>query len=92
MDNALKLPFLQICNNAGKPSKEIVDAKTNMSMFDTVIQEPPSVGYNAKTGYIEDLILAGIIEPTKSNRCALQNAASVVNQILSSQFMIVDTL
>lgn len=50
------------------------------------------MGYNARTGLVEDLAVAGIIEPTKSNRCALENAASVVKSILGSKYMITDTL
>jgi len=73
----------QLCINSGASFGDIVKQIEN---------SPASCGYNAKTGKIENLVASGIIEPTKSNRCALQNAASVVCQILSSQYMIVDTL
>ena len=76
-------PLEQICTNAGQNSKSIINE---------VLQSSANFGYNAKTDVIEDLVLAGVIEPTKSNRCALQNAASVVNQILLSQYLITDTL
>ncbi len=79
----LEAPLSQICTNVGADAEGIV-AK--------VYQAEGDVGYNAKTGVVEDLVKAGVIEPTKSNRCALQNAASVCCQILSSDFMITDTL
>ncbi len=75
--------LLQICTNAG------IDP---LPIFTKVIESKGNIGYNAKTGVIEDLFEAGIIEPTKSNRCALQNAASVCCQILSSQYLITDCL
>lgn len=82
---ALHASLKQICINAEiDPNiilKEIIDAGKEVG-----------IGYNAKTGKVEDLIEAGIIEPTKSNRCALQNAASVVCAILTSQFLITDKL
>lgn len=83
--NSLKTPLAQICINAGIPLN-------NGDLVGLLINEKENIGYNAKTGIVEDLVLAGIIEPTKSNRCALQNAASVVCAILTSSFMITDTL
>ena len=57
-----------------------------------MLSQKGNFGYNARTLEIEDLVKAGIIEAVKSNRCALQNAASVAAQILTSQFVITDTL
>ena len=61
-------------------------------ILEQIIESTDYIGYNAKTGQIEDLVKAGIIEPTKSNRCALENAASIVKKILSSKYAISDTL
>jgi chaperonin GroEL len=83
LDDALIKPLLQICENAGSDGDSILNK---------VRDAADNFGYNAKTNTIEDLVKSGIIEPTKSNRCALQNAASVVCQILSSQYMITDCL
>lgn len=80
---ALQKPIIQICENAGIDSTDILNQLRVKNFTD---------GYNARTGEIEDLVENGIIEPTKSNRCAIQNAASVVCAILSSKFMITDTL
>lgn len=75
--------LLQICENSGVDGGIILDE---------VLKNEGHFGYNAKSGKVEDLVKAGIIEPTKSNRCALQNAASVVCTILSSKYIITDTL
>jgi len=76
--------LVQICRNAG--------LDMNYVTSDILSKVSGNFGYNARTGYVEDLVLTGIIEPAKSNICALQNAASVCCAILSSRFMITDTL
>ncbi len=47
-------------------------------------------GYNAATGEYEDLVKAGVIDPTKVTRTALQNAASVATLLLTSDALIAD--
>jgi chaperonin GroEL len=84
LGKAMLMPISQICNNGGKDYDDIFK---EVSFADN-----KNIGYNAKEDRVEDLVKAGIIEPLKSNRCALQNAASVVNQILSSQYVITDSL
>lgn len=81
---SLYKPLEQICINAGVSYIDKID----------FLSSPKGIGlgYNAKSDAIEDLVKAGIIEPTKSNRCALQNAASVVCAILTSQYMVTDCL
>jgi len=81
--SVLAKPLTQICINSEKNPQEVIDL---------VLSEEGNIGYNAKTDNVEDLSVSGIIEPVQSNIYALQNAASVVCQILSSQYMIVDTL
>lgn len=81
--NVLESPLLQICKNAG------VDG---VSILEKVKAAEGDVGYNAKTDEIEDLVKAGIIDPKKVLRCALQNAASSAGMILTSEVLIVDTL
>ena len=76
-------PLRQICKNAGVNSDDIlIDVNSRSDNF----------GYNAKTDVVEDLILAGIIDPVKVLRCALQNAASSAGMILTSEVLIVDFL
>jgi chaperonin GroEL len=48
------------------------------------------MGYNAQTDKYEDLVKAGIIDPTKVSRLALQNAASVASLLLTTEAMIAD--
>lgn len=47
-------------------------------------------GYNAMTGTYEDLIVAGVIDPCRVSRCALQNAVSVAGMILTTQAILVE--
>jgi chaperonin GroEL len=47
-------------------------------------------GYNAATGVYEDLVKAGVIDPTKVTRTALQNAASIAGLMLTTEAMISD--
>lgn len=79
LDSSLK----QICINAGV---DCHDKVTQVRMANG------PVGYNAKKGVIEDLQAAGIIDPKKVVRCALQNAASSAGMILTSEVLIVDTM
>lgn len=50
-----------------------------------------NVGFNAKTGIVEDLLQAGVIDPVKVLRCSLQNAASAAGNLLISEAIICDT-
>jgi len=79
LDNVMKAPIMQLCKNAGVTG-----------VVEEVVAANGSIGFNAKTGKIENLEDAGIIEAVKSNRCAIQNAASVACQILTSQYIITD--
>ena len=49
------------------------------------------LGYNVATDTYVDLLEAGIIDPTKVTRCALQNAGSVAGMLLTTECLIVDT-
>jgi chaperonin GroEL len=69
---ALEAPLRQIANNAGQEGSVIVE---------TVKGKAFPVGYNALTGELEDLIQAGIIDPAKVVRSALQDAASIAGMI-----------
>lgn len=48
------------------------------------------VGYNAMTDKYENLVEAGVIDPAKVTRCALQNAASVAGMVLTTQAIVVE--
>lgn len=81
VQRALKAPLTQICLNAGVDPKEVIN--------DVTISDG-TIGYNAQTGKIEDLMESGIIDATKVLRCAITNAASVAGLILTSECMIVE--
>jgi chaperonin GroEL len=83
ISKSLKEPLRQICINAGINEAMILEA---------VLESDQNQGYNAKSDKVEDLLKAGIVDPTKVLRCALQNAASVATMILTSEAMIVDTM
>ncbi|MBU2499022.1 MAG: chaperonin GroEL [Proteobacteria bacterium] len=78
---SLEEPVRQIANNAGFEGSVVVqrvrDGKGNF-------------GFNAETGEYEDLMKAGIIDPTKVTRFALQNAASVAGLLMTTEAMIAE--
>ena len=59
-------------------------------MANTVKSFKGAKGFNAATEEYEDLIKAGVIDPTKVTRTALQNAASVASMLLTTECMIAD--
>jgi chaperonin GroEL len=78
---ALEEPVRQIANNAGFEGSVVVEkVKTEKSGF----------GFNAETGVYEDLMKAGVIDPTKVTRFALQNAASVASLLLTTEAMVAE--
>ena len=78
---AVQEPLRMISENAGVEASIVVDKVLNNS---------GSFGYNAAADKYEDLIAAGIIDPTKVERTALQNAASVSSLMLTTEAMIAD--
>lgn len=78
---SLEGPIKQIAENAGKDGAEIIAQLKNQS---------DTVGYNAKTDVIEDLVKAGVIDPTKVVRYALQSAASIASMILTTEGIVAD--
>ena len=79
---SIEEPLRQISSNAGLEGSVIVnEVKGN---------KDTSWGYNARDGKFEDLVAAGIIDPTKVTRSALQNAASVSGMLLTTETMIAD--
>jgi len=78
---ACQSPLNWIATNSGKNGR-LVCAK--------VAQEKGNVGYNAPHDRFEDLVQAGVIDPTKVVRCALENAASIATLLLTSGALIAD--
>ncbi|MFA6186821.1 MAG: chaperonin GroEL [Phycisphaerae bacterium] len=77
--NALKAPTKQIVDNGGEDGDVIV-AK--------LLEKTGNIGYNANTSEFVDMVEAGIIDPAKVARCALQNAASVAGLMLTTNVLI----
>jgi chaperonin GroEL len=77
---ALEEPLRQIVANAGKEGAVIVEKVR--------AEKNPNVGYNAATETFEDLVAAGVIDPAKVTRCALQNAASIAGLMLTTEALI----
>jgi len=79
---ALEEPIRQIAENAGVEGSVVVDKVRQNTT--------PTFGLNAATEEYVDMIKAGIIDPTKVARCALQNAASVSGLMLTTEVMITE--
>lgn len=78
---AIEAPLKQLCANAGVDGGVVV-AK--------VIEGQGNEGYNVATGAYEDLVKAGVVDPTKVTRTALQNASSVAGLLLTTECMITE--
>ena len=79
---ALEEPLRIIASNAGVEGSIVVEkVKTS---------KEKNFGYNAQTGDYEDLVAAGVIDPTKVTRTALQNAASVASMLLTTECVVVE--
>ena len=78
---ALEHPIRQIAENAGSEGSIVVAR---------VRSEGGAVGYNAETDEYEDLVKAGVIDPTKVVRTALQNAASIAGLLLTTEAVVVE--
>jgi chaperonin GroEL len=78
---ALESPIRQIAENSGADGSVVADE---------VRQKSTNTGYDANTGEFVDMFQAGIIDPTKVERVALQNAASVASLLLTTEALITD--
>ena len=76
LKKALVAPLREIARNAGRDGEVAVEK---------VIEKTGSFGYNARRDIFEDLVKAGVIDPTKVVRCALQNAASIAALLLTCE-------
>ncbi|TDV44964.1 TCP-1/cpn60 chaperonin family protein, partial [Actinophytocola oryzae] len=79
---AVEAPLKQIAVNAGMEGGVVVAKVRSL---------PPGEGLDAATGEYRDLVAAGIIDPTKVTRSALQNAASIAALFLTTEAVVVDS-
>jgi len=80
--NALVSPACQIAENAGKNGAVVVS--------EIAVLKGNNQGYNARRDRYEDLVKAGIVDPAKVTRVALQNAASIAGLLLTVEAMVTD--
>src|SRR5581483_7445613 len=78
---AVEAPARLIADNAGHEGSVIVEQ---------ILRESGNVGFNAATGEFEDLLKAGVIDPAKVTRAALQNAASIASLVLTTECLVAD--
>lgn len=78
---ALEIPLRQLVDNAGGPGKYVVQQAKALQ---------GDMGYNVATGQFEDLMAAGIIDPVKVTRIALESAASIASLLLSTTAVVAD--
>ena len=78
---AIEAPLRQLCQNAGVEGSLVVQE---------VLKLKGNNGYNVATGQYEDLVKAGVVDPTKVTRTALQNASSVAGLLLTTECMVTD--
>jgi chaperonin GroEL len=79
---ALEKPVRTIAENSGVDGAVVADEVRTRG------EKNPNVGYNANTGDYEDMFKAGIVDPTKVTRTALQNAASIAGLMLTTEVMV----
>jgi chaperonin GroEL len=79
---ALEEPLRQIVENAGEEGAVVVGKIRD--------NKDPNYGYNAQTGEFEDLVKAGVIDPTKVTRTALQNAGSIASLMLTTEAIVAE--
>ncbi|MCU1370875.1 MAG: chaperonin GroL [Ilumatobacteraceae bacterium] len=79
--NALDAPARQIASNAGLEGAVVVQQ---------IERETGNIGLNAATGEFEDLLKAGVLDPAKVTRAALQNAASIAALLLTTEAIVAD--
>jgi len=80
--SCLSAPLTQIANNSGEEGAVIVEK--------VLSEKNIATGYNAANGKIENLVDAGVVDPTKVVRSALQNAASVAALMLTTEVLVSD--
>ena len=82
MADAMREPMRRIASNAGLDPEEVLDTVRRMNVTE------PGTGYNAASGQYEVLMQAGVVDPAKVVRTALEKAASIASLMLTSSCLI----
>lgn len=85
LHSALIWPTRKLLENSGFDS-----AKTEQVIDELLVTENPGDGFNVRTGYIEDLMKSGVVDPIRVIRLALENAATVATSMLTAEGVITD--
>jgi chaperonin GroEL len=83
---ALEAPIRRLASNAGQDGSVIIDGVRR----EAVAKKNKNIGYNVLTGEFTDMIKAGVIDPVKVVRGALENAASIAAMMLTTEVLITD--
>ncbi|NLF39145.1 chaperonin GroEL, partial [bacterium] len=78
---AIESPTRTLCDNAGVEGSIVVEK---------IKAEKGNFGYNVATDTFEDLVAAGVIDPTKVTRSALQNSSSIAGLLLTTECMVTE--
>jgi chaperonin GroEL len=81
---SLEEPLRWIANNAGQEGNIVVARVREME------EKDPAIGYNAQAEKYENLIEAGVLDPTKVVRSAIQNASSIASLMLTTEAIVAD--
>ena len=88
---ALEAPLRQIALNAGLEGSVIIDKIISVIIDKIIAAGKPNYGFDAQNEvYVDDMIAAGIVDPTKVTRSALENAASVAEMVLTTESLVAD--
>ena len=79
---ALEKPVRTIAENSGTDGAVVADEVRQRA------EKGPNIGYNANTGEYVDMFKAGIVDPTRVTRSALQNAASIAGLMLTTEVLV----
>jgi chaperonin GroEL len=86
---ALEAPIRRLASNAGQDGSVIIDG-VRRAAAEAKGKDKQNIGYNVLTGEFTDMIKAGVIDPVKVVRGALENAASIAAMMLTTEVLITD--
>jgi chaperonin GroEL len=83
---AMEVPMRKIAENAGKDGSVVVENVRQMQKKENDL----NIGYNVMSDQYEDMVKAGVIDPAKVTRGALENAASIASMILTTEALVTE--
>jgi chaperonin GroEL len=86
--DALEIPMRRLAENAGQEGAVIIDNVRRMQIY----EKNPRIGYDVMSGECVDMIVAGIPDPARVTRSAVESAASIAGMILTIEALVSDQL